>query len=160
MTRYSKLWLAAFSLATVAFAGCTNDEDLGGRSVSSGGGTPSGATKADAGEADGGEAGYSKEAAMACLQACVDNYPESVVTSWVAMDTCYVEQACQNRCTESYYNHEVPTDAGLCGTTKASGAGKSCDDCITTNCCAEWAACYGDPVCVAYGQCQAACPPL
>lgn len=42
MTRYLKLWIPAFSLATVAFAGCTNEEDLGGRSAASDGGTPSG----------------------------------------------------------------------------------------------------------------------
>ena len=42
MTRYSKLWLAAFSISTLAVAACTNDEDLGGRSASSDGGIPTG----------------------------------------------------------------------------------------------------------------------
>lgn len=36
MTKDSKLWIAAFALITVAFAGCTNDEDLGGRESPSG----------------------------------------------------------------------------------------------------------------------------
>lgn len=35
MTRSLKRWIAAFSLTTGAFAGCTNTEDLGGREPSS-----------------------------------------------------------------------------------------------------------------------------
>src|SRR5688572_9451308 len=31
MTSYSKVWIAAFSLTAAAFAGCTNEEDLGAR---------------------------------------------------------------------------------------------------------------------------------
>ena len=37
MTRYSTHWLASLSLATAAFAGCTNDEDLGSCSHGNGG---------------------------------------------------------------------------------------------------------------------------
>jgi hypothetical protein len=33
----SRLWLTAFSLFTIAFAGCTHDEDLGGRNGAAGG---------------------------------------------------------------------------------------------------------------------------
>lgn len=42
---YSKLWISAFSLATVAFTGCTNEEDLGGRTRSEDGGMSSDASK-------------------------------------------------------------------------------------------------------------------
>lgn len=37
-----KVWILAFSLVTAAFAGCTNEEDLGARSPASDGGTTNG----------------------------------------------------------------------------------------------------------------------
>jgi hypothetical protein len=46
MKKYSKFWLAAFSLGGVAFAGCTNEEDLGARSKATDGGSSDGSTPA------------------------------------------------------------------------------------------------------------------
>ncbi|MBX3218509.1 MAG: hypothetical protein KF850_41265 [Labilithrix sp.] len=64
MTRYSKLRIAAaFSLVTLAFVGCTNEEDLGGRAAEDGGASngnsdgPDGSTpstNADGGKDSGG----------------------------------------------------------------------------------------------------------
>lgn len=61
MMRYSKLWIAALSLATVAFAGCTNEEDLGGRSAALDGGAED-RPAADAGNNATSEAGVARDA--------------------------------------------------------------------------------------------------
>ena len=161
--RMRKLRLLSFTLssavtvAMLAFAGCSGDDDGGAAPEEAG---------AEASRPDvitPGDSALPIDDSGTCVDRCQAQHPTGGPKNG-AIEQCWTEHCdvpCNGAQGDAGDGGKPAPDAGDAGTcqNEVNTGSDACNACTVKSCCMPWDGCFDDPDCVALNDCLNRCPP-